>query len=332
MEATLQQMQRLEAVGQLTSGVAHDFNNLLTIVLSNINLIRLLLERQPTPTDARVLQRLQSMHNAAERGSKLTAQLLAFSRRQRLEPTVIDLNDVVRGMRDLLQTTMGGTVMIEIMALHAPLWHALVDPTQLELIVLNLAINAAHAMEVGGTLTLQTSNATLTSPPTRLREEPEPGDYVRLSVTDTGSGIPADVLPKVFEPFFTTKEIGKGSGLGLPQVYGFAKQSGGGVRIDSRPGVGTTTVHVLVPRARAEATGVAPALPSSPEVPKPDVAGTPTGCCSSTTTMRCATSPPKCWSSSATRSCRRPTGRPRSPRSTPAATSTSSSPTSRCRE
>lgn len=264
VEATLQQMQRLEAVGQLTSGVAHDFNNLLTVVLSNIRLISLLLTQNGQTPDPRVVQRLDSMRRAAERGGKLTAQLLAFSRRQRLEPMALDLNDVVDGMRDLLQTTMGGTVRLET-RLHTPLWHALVDPTQLELIVLNLAINARDAMEVGGTLTVATANATLTEPPARP-EEPDPGEYVQLTVADSGSGISHDVLAKVFEPFFTTKEVGKGSGLGLAQVYGFAKQSGGGVRIDTALGRGTA-VHVYVPRAHARTVAAMPARPNAAPAP-----------------------------------------------------------------
>jgi len=249
VEDTLRQMQRLEAVGQLTSGVAHDFNNLLTVVMSNVALIRRLLQQQAGGPDARVLQRLESMRDAAERGAKLTAQLLAFSRRQRLEPQTIDLNDTVLGMRDLLQTTLGGSVSIST-ALHPALWRALVDPTQLELIILNLAINARDAMEVGGALSLRTDNISLAARPGQPKrpEEPEPGDYVALTVTDTGSGMTPEVLAKAFEPFFTTKEVGRGSGLGLAQVYGFAKQSGGGVRIDTTPGSGTA-VHVFIPRA-----------------------------------------------------------------------------------
>ena len=253
VEDTLRQMQRLEAVGQLTSGVAHDFNNLLTVVMSNVALIRRLLQQQPGEVDARVLQRLESMRDAAERGAKLTVQLLAFSRRQRLEPQTIDLNDTVLGMRDLLQTTLGGSVSIST-ALQPALWRALVDPTQLELIILNLAINARDAMEVGGSLSLRTDNVSLEDRPGQPKrpEEPEPGAYVALTVTDTGSGMTPEVLAKAFEPFFTTKEVGRGSGLGLAQVYGFAKQSGGGVRIDTTPGSGTA-VHVFIPRAAGAA-------------------------------------------------------------------------------
>jgi CheY-like chemotaxis protein len=186
------------------------------------------------------------MNNAAERGAQLTAQLLAFSRRQRLEPKPVDLNETVAGLRDLLQTTMGGSVRI-MLTLHDAPWNALVDPAQIELILLSLAINARDAMAAGGLLTVTTDNVTLQTPPARL-EEPGPGEYVMMAVADTGMGMTAEVRAKAFEPFFTTKEVGKGSGLGLAQVYGFAKQSGGGVAIETAPGAGTT-VKVYLPRA-----------------------------------------------------------------------------------
>jgi signal transduction histidine kinase/ActR/RegA family two-component response regulator len=245
VESTLRQMQRLEAVGQLTSGVAHDFNNLLTVVLGNIGFIE---KAHSSPAEAKLRQRLSHMRLAAERGAKLTSQLLAFSRRQRLEPRSVDLNEALASMRDLLQSTMGGSV--EINTVFRPgLWHALADPTQIELVVLNLAINARDAMQVGGVVSLETANSTV-GPPTRP-EEPPAGEYVTIAVTDTGSGMTRDVLAKAFEPFFTTKEIGKGSGLGLSQVLGFAKQSGGGMRIETRVGQGTS-VKVYLPRAASD--------------------------------------------------------------------------------
>jgi CheY-like chemotaxis protein len=191
---------------------------------------------------------LSSMRIAAERGAKLTSQLLAFSRRQRLDPKPLDLNEAVQSMRDLLESTMGGSVQIET-ALRPGLWVALVDPTQIELVVLNLAINARDAMQVGGRLTVETSNVRL-GPPQRV-EEPLEGEYVMIAVGDTGTGMPAEVLAKCFEPFFTTKDIGKGSRLGLSQVLGFAQQSGGGVRVDTRVGQGTV-VRVYLPRADAQ--------------------------------------------------------------------------------
>ncbi|MBV9969646.1 MAG: response regulator, partial [Xanthobacteraceae bacterium] len=265
VESTLRQMQRLEAVGQLTSGVAHDFNNLLTVILGNIVFLsKGLLE---AGTDSKLVQRLEYMRAAAERGAKLTDQLLSFSRRQRLEPRALDLNTVVASMRDLLQSTMGGSIRIET-SLSPHLWNALADPTQLELAVLNLAINARDAMQVGGTLRVHTENATLGPP--QSAEEPSPGDYVGICVTDTGSVIADDVRAKVFEPFFTTKEAGKGSGLGLSQVLGFAKQSGGGVRIRSRLGMGTA-VHIYLPRAMQVSAKEAPSEPR--EQPVHDFAG-----------------------------------------------------------
>ena len=244
VEATLRQMQRLEAIGQLTSGVAHDFNNLLTVILGNVDLVARAAAH--AGLDEKTRQRLGYMRTAAERGATLTAQLLAFSRRQRLEARPVDLNDTVIGMRDLLQSSMGGSVRLEA-RLRPDLWPALVDPTQIELIILNLAINARDAMDVGGSLIVSTDNVTL-GPPERP-EEPPPGDYVLIAVTDTGSGMPPEVRDRAFEPFFTTKPVGKGSGLGLPQVYGFAKQSGGGVAIETQLGEGTS-VRVYLPRSK----------------------------------------------------------------------------------
>jgi len=256
VESTLRQMQRLEAVGQLTSGVAHDFNNLLTVVLGNLGFVD---KGLTGVADARLKQRLSHIRLAAERGAKLTSQLLAFSRRQRLEAKPVNLNDALANMRDLLQSALGGSVAIS--TIFGPgLWYALVDPTQIELVVLNLAINARDAIAVGGSITLETANVTVGSP--EKPEEPPRGEYVVISVTDTGSGMTKEVLAKAFEPFFTTKEIGKGSGLGLSQVLGFAKQSGGGMRIETRMGEGTS-VKVYLPRttidaAEASTVSVAP--------------------------------------------------------------------------
>ncbi len=252
IEATLRRMQRLEAVGQLTSGVAHDFNNLLTVVLGNIGFLEKGLAR--AGLDGKLLQRLGYMRSAAERGAKLTDQLLSFSRRKRLEPKAVDLNETVAAMRDLLQSTMGGSIHIDI-KLSETLSLALADTTQVELAILNLAINARDAMHIGGSLAVETANVILTSPINP--EDPPPGEYVEICVSDTGSGMPPEVLSKAFEPFFTTKEIGKGSGLGLSQVLGFAKQSGGGVRIFSEPGRGTS-VHIYLPRAEAVAVSQSP--------------------------------------------------------------------------
>jgi len=259
MEKTMRQMQRLEAVGQLTSGVAHDFNNLLTVVLGNIAFLERALAN--AGLDGKIEQRVGYMRAAAERGAKLTDQLLSFSRRQRLEPKTLDLNEAVAGMQELMESTIGGTVRIST-TLARDLWPALVDPTQIELAVLNLAINARDAMDVGGTLDVSTANVKLGAP--QHPEEPAAGEYVEICVRDDGSGMSDEVRTKAFEPFFTTKDIGKGSGLGLSQVLGFAKQSGGGVRIQSKPGDGTA-ISIFLPRANPEAAlAQIPAAPLAP--------------------------------------------------------------------
>jgi signal transduction histidine kinase/ActR/RegA family two-component response regulator len=247
VESTLRQMQRLEAVGQLTAGVAHDFNNLLTVVLGNLGF----LEREfaAAGIDGKMRQRLHHMRMAAERGAKLTDQLLSFSRRQRLEPRSVDINATIRSMSELLHSTIGSRIYIETQ-LSETMWPALVDPTQLELAVLNLAINARDAMEGSGTLTIRSGNVKL-GPPLRA-EEPAAGEYVMISVADSGSGMTEAVRARAFEPFFTTKEVGRGSGLGLSQVLGFAKQSGGGIRIDTRVNEGTA-IYIYLPRAETEA-------------------------------------------------------------------------------
>ncbi|MDE1166502.1 MAG: response regulator [Pseudomonas sp.] len=262
IEATLQQLQRLEAVGQLTAGVAHDFNNLLTVILSSATFLARDLARGKQD---KVQSRLQNIQEAGERGAKLTGQLLSFSRRQRLEPMPVNLGDTVCGMLELLQRTLGGAIWVQT-STAADLWSALVDPTQTEMIILNLAINARDAMPSGGTLHLATYNEVVEQAPQRS-EHPELGEYVVLSIGDSGTGMSESVLAKAFEPFFTTKDIGKGSGLGLAQVFGFAKQSGGGVSIETVPGEGTT-VKVYLPSIRQ---AVAPVLLPGSE--RPDLGG-----------------------------------------------------------
>jgi signal transduction histidine kinase/ActR/RegA family two-component response regulator len=242
-ESVLLQAQKMEAIGQLTGGVAHDFNNLLTAVVGNLDLLahRVEGERQ---------QRLvRNAMRAAERGAKLTEQLLAFSRRQRLMPGAVDVNALMAGMGDLLSRTIGATIRVET-DLQPGLWTALADPHQLELVILNLAINARDAMPGGGRLTIETKN--VAAVPGELAGELVDRHYVEIAVADSGIGMPADVLARVFEPFFTTKPYGRGTGLGLSQVYGFAKQSGGTVRIDSVVGEGTR-VRVYLPRTEAAA-------------------------------------------------------------------------------
>lgn len=237
-EEALRQSQKLEAIGQLTSGVAHDFNNLLTGVLGNLELLEGRLKTEES------LRRLRAARSAAERGARLTHQLLAFSRKQRLAPAPLDLNRLVGEASDMLFRTIGATVRIETV-LTEGLWPALVDPTQIELVLLNLAINARDAMSEGGRLTIRTANVSRDDAPPDLR----PGDYVLISVLDTGEGMTEEVLRKALEPFFTTKEPGKGSGLGLSMGHGVATQSGGGLHIESRVGRGTA-VSVYLPRAR----------------------------------------------------------------------------------
>ena len=248
-EAQLRQKQRMEAIGELTAGIAHDFNNLLTSIIGNIELV----VARPGRLDERAARLLAAASGAATRGASLTAQLLAFSRQQRMNPEPLDLNRVIAGMSALLHSTIGATITIE-MQPAADLWPALADAAQIELVLLNLAINSRDAMPKGGAITVSTGNAALGAP--QRTGEPQAGDYVAVSVADTGEGIAADIIDKVFDPFFTTKEIGSGSGLGLPQVLGVAQQLGGGVRIASAPAAGTS-VTVFLPRA-----GVAAGVPT----------------------------------------------------------------------
>ena len=242
-EARLVQAQKMEAIGQLTGGVAHDFNNLLTAVMGSIEL---LLRR----TDDEKLRRLaRNALQAAERGARLTSQLLAFSRRQRLTPAPLDVNRIIAGMSDLLARSIGAHVSVET-RLEEGLSRALADPTQLEVMILNLAINARDAMPSGGRLLIETCN--LGEVPKALAGDLAEGRYVAITVSDTGVGMPPEILERVFEPFFTTKPQGKGTGLGLAQLYGFAQQSGGSVGIESEVGLGTS-VTIYLPSTEAEA-------------------------------------------------------------------------------
>ena len=235
-EEALRQSQRMEGIGQLTGGVAHDFNNVLTAVLGSLQLA------SRRVTDERARQLIDNAVQAAERGAKLTSQLLAFSRRQRLEPLPVDLNAMIERMGGLFSSTLGGTVKVE-KVLAAGLPPALADPAQLELALLNLALNARDAMPQGGVLRLSTSLANLGAP--KASSEPEAGRYIALSVKDTGPGMSDDVAERAFEPFFTTKPLGKGSGLGLSQVLGLAKQLGGGVRLQTAPNAGVEVILYL---------------------------------------------------------------------------------------
>jgi signal transduction histidine kinase len=243
VEERLRQAEKLAAIGRLTSGIAHDFNNLLASVIGNAEMLHGALSDRPAQA-----RRASIILQAASRGEGLIRQLLAFSRNQALAPTHVDLNGIVRGIDELLHSTVGKNIQIAT-PLDEALWPAVADPVQIEHLLLNLVINARDAMPDGGLLTIATSNASLD--PSIHSAVVSAGDYVRLSVTDTGTGIAPDALDNVFEPFFTTKPPGKGSGLGLSQVYGVASQSGGGVDIESAPGEGTT-VAVFFPRAASE--------------------------------------------------------------------------------
>ena len=250
-EAKLRQSQRLEAVGQMTGGIAHDFNNLLTVIISNTELME--------ETEDESLRALAKMtREAAERAAELTGRLLAFSRKQPLDPKAIDINVLISNMEGLIRRAIGGQLEIKTV-LGADLWHVYVDPSQLENALLNLAINARDAMPNGGRLTIETGNVRLDEADVADQIGFAPGDYLVVTVSDTGTGMDRDTLAHAFEPFFTTKEVGKGSGLGLSMIYGFVKQSRGHVRIDSELGRGTT-VKIHLPRA---ADGVALARPES---------------------------------------------------------------------
>jgi signal transduction histidine kinase/CheY-like chemotaxis protein len=260
VEEAFRQAQKIEALGQLTGGVAHDFNNLLMVISGGLEV----LERQDDPVRRRRL--LDRMQQAAQRGAGLTRQLLAFSRRQELKPEPVDLRLQVGGMRELLDRSLRGDVHVAL-EFADDLWPVEVDPGELELVVLNLAVNARDAMPNGGTIKIIGENVE------GFADGELAGDYLRLSVVDSGTGMSEAVKAHVFEPFFTTKEIGRGSGLGLAQVHGFAKQSGGTVEVDSRLGRGTT-ISILLPRSGKSPPRVE-SRPVDPQVgpARPDAAG-----------------------------------------------------------
>jgi PAS domain S-box-containing protein len=241
-EEARRRSQRLEAVGQLTGGVAHEFNNLLMAIGGCIDLLR------PIVPAGRAHTLLENAGRATDHGAQLTRQLLAFARRQNLQPEPVDLNALVTGMTDLLTSTLGRSIGV-VADLTAGTWPALADATQLELVLLNLAINARDAMPAGGLLTIGTGNATLGAP--HRAEEPPAGDYAMLIVSDSGTGMTPEVMAHIFEPFFTTKDVGRGTGLGLPQVLGVVQQLGGGVAVDSALGRGSV-FRVYLPRARVQ--------------------------------------------------------------------------------
>jgi PAS domain S-box-containing protein len=244
MEQQLRRAQKMETVGQLTGGLAHDFNNLLTAIIGNLELLA-----PRVAGDPRASNHLGAAERAAERGAKLTEQLLAFSRRQHLQPRAVDLNAVIGSMGEILARTIGTTIQVRT-NLATELWPALVDPTQIEIAILNLAINSRDAMPLGGTLLIETRNlrAGTKAIPIELGDR----DCICISVRDTGTGMTEEVLHSAVEPFFTTKEVGKGSGLGLSQVYGMVQQSNGSLQIESKIGMGIA-VHLYLPGGASEA-------------------------------------------------------------------------------
>ncbi len=262
LQAQLVQAQKMEAVGQLTGGVAHDFNNLLQALIGNLDLIRRI---GASAGDARLQQLTANAQRAAARGTQLTRRLLAFSRQQQLRTERVHVSRLTAEMGELLRRAVGETVSVETSA-SDDLWPCLLDPMQFETTLLNLVINARDAMAEGGTVSIHAGNAVLTADAAQALDV-SPGAYVRVDVADTGSGIPAEHLPRLFEPFFSTKEAGKGTGLGLAMVHGFARQCGGAVKVVSEPGRGTT-VSLFLPRAAEEE---AVSLPEPPRAEPPPV-------------------------------------------------------------
>ncbi len=261
-EAALRQSQKMEAVGRLTGGIAHDFNNMLAVTIGCLDLLlrRHLTEELPSAALAR------NALDGANRAAALTRRLLAFSRLQPLKPAVVDIARCVNDMADLLRRTLGETIAIEAVSAGG-LWRAHIDRSQLKSAIVNLAINARDAMPNGGKLTIEASNTYLDKAYIAGEPDVAPGQYVLLAVTDTGQGIPPEILGQVFEPFFTTKPAGAGTGLGLSQVQGFIKQSGGHIRIYSEPGVGTN-IKLYMPRSTAEPPD-GEAVPARPRASPP---------------------------------------------------------------
>ncbi|UYY78584.1 ATP-binding protein [Sphingomonas sp. R1] len=255
-EAKLRQAQKMDAVGQLTGGIAHDFNNMLAVVLGGVELARRQIESDPKEAARHLDNAMEGAHRAAA----LTRQLLAFSRSESLAPEAVDAGGLIRGMRDLLDRTLGDTIRVETQD-RGMGWRIWVDRHQLENAVLNLAVNARDAMNGRGTLTILTGESRLAA---NAVGHCAAGDYVSVAVRDTGCGMTPEVLERVFEPFFTTKPVGKGTGLGLSQIFGFVRQSGGGIAIETAPGEGTT-VTLYLPRYKGVVQAAAPALPEAAE-------------------------------------------------------------------
>jgi signal transduction histidine kinase/ActR/RegA family two-component response regulator len=253
----LHQAQKMEAIGNLTGGMAHDFNNLLSVVIGNLDLLQ---DRVRNDREAMALS--EAALQASVRGAELTRQLLAFARRQPLAPSAIDVNELVIGMTRLLERILEENIEV-VLNTGEDIWPVLIDPAQLSAAIANLATNARDAMPKGGRLTIETKNTHLDADYAALNREVEPGDYVLLEVSDTGTGMSAETLSQVFEPFFTTKEVGRGTGLGLSMVFGFVKQSRGHIKIYSELGHGTI-VRLYLPRAAQGPVAAAPAAEAKP--------------------------------------------------------------------
>ena len=263
-EAQLRQMQKMEAVGQLTGGIAHDFNNMLAVVVGGLDMAKRKLARETQEVE----RHLENAMEGANRAASLTRRLLAFSRQQPLEPEGVDVNQLIGGMADLIRRTLGERIEVGIRleADPAQIW---ADPNQLENAILNLAVNARDAMPDGGRLEILTSHVAITRPSEDSPAGIVPGDYVRIAVIDSGSGMPPEVLERAFEPFFTTKPVGRGTGLGLSQIFGFVRQSAGEAMIQSTMGIGTTVTLYLPHRADAPEETLLDPEPDYIEAPKP---------------------------------------------------------------
>src|SRR4051794_10716907 len=250
-EEALRQSQKMEAIGQLTGGIAHDFNNILHVILGNLDALR---RSVATGSDhfatGEFDQFVARAIRGAERAATLTQRLLAFGRRQPLSPAPLDVNRLVTSISDLLRRTLGEAIGVEIV-LDSGLWRTIADANQLENALINLAVNARDAMQAGGKLTIETANTYLDEAYAAAHREVASGQYVMIAVSDTGTGMTREVMEKAFEPFFTTKAVGHGTGLGLSQVYGFVKQSGGHVKLYSEPAA-ATTVKLYLPRLAPE--------------------------------------------------------------------------------
>jgi signal transduction histidine kinase/CheY-like chemotaxis protein len=245
-EMAMRQTQRMDAIGQITGGVAHDFNNLLTIIIGNLEGAQRQLDAWKEGAQVTLARRVANAMHGAQRAATLTKRLLAFSRQQPLNPAALDVNRQLNGLYDFLKRALGEHILLEIVGTGG-VWPVEADAAELEAAILNLALNARDAMPEGGKLTIESSNSYLDEAYCQAHSDIKPGQYVQIAVTDTGAGMTRQNVDRAFEPFFTTKQVGQGTGLGLSQVYGFVKQSGGHVKIYSEVGEGTT-IRIYLPR------------------------------------------------------------------------------------